>query len=182
MGGTLGAEAGLQADARAPRIPISFKVPPALRATLGEISRLTGRSIAAECETRLLETFRDEQTFDQVLTLLYGPRLADLVRELLDVMRLVGAARLTLIAEAAPDVLDDPWRYDQVVRAINHILEAHRPAGEIKEPAAVQVKGLPRVLTAPHQAERLQALLRDQLDEERNIGVRTAERRLRGRK
>jgi hypothetical protein len=186
LGGTFDAEAGTSGQARRAdlRIPISFKVPPSIRSKLGEISAATGRSIAAECESRLLETFKDETTFDQVLNLLYPGRLSEVVRQILDVMRIVSSVRLAMLAtKGAPaDVLDNPWRYDQIVRAVNQILEAHRPAGEIKEPAPMSVT-MPPIFGEPQPlTDQIQVVLRGLLDEGRNLGVRTAARRLKASK
>ena len=85
-----------------------------MRAKLGEISRQTGRSIAAECESQIEQSFKDEQTLDQVIGLLFPGKLATLVRQVLDVARVVSSVRITLLAEGAQDVLDNPWRFDQL--------------------------------------------------------------------
>jgi Arc-like DNA binding domain len=110
------------------QVKVRLKEP--LRAALEEAARKRGISMNAEVISRLERSFEQDQRLQDVFGSAELFRLAQtlaLVME--DTRRLAGFG-----GDCDTRWLRHPFAYDQAVKAVNVILEALRPSGEIVQP------------------------------------------------
>jgi hypothetical protein len=100
----------------APRVPMSFRVTPELKAQLEKASRANGRSITQDIEIRLANSFRDSDTLDEALVLAFGPAGAALAL-------IVGEIAKWMMPHLSPgDWVTDEGAFDEMARAVNRAL------------------------------------------------------------
>jgi hypothetical protein len=122
----------------------TFRVRGQLDDQLSAAAEKSGRSVSEEIEFRLERTFADEQSLFEGLDLAYGSENVALAMTLAELMRSVGSsAPLLALARSKTDHphatwLDDPFLFNEVVAAINVVLESLRPGGEIAAPKNYQ--------------------------------------------
>lgn len=113
---------------------IKIRMREPLRAAIEGAAKENSQSMNAEMVHRLERSFADQRAMMDALDLAYGRELTGLITALAEVMKAVGsgAALLTTLSpEESRNWWNNPFAYDQAVRAVNEILEALRPAGEI---------------------------------------------------
>ncbi len=114
---------------------LTFRTRGALRDQLEEAANDAGRSISEEVEYRLIRSFdRVDEEFGSAA--LYGIMKAAAIS-----MQVTGESAMGARLDAATAWLDDPYAYDQAVKAAQKILEAFRPEGEIKPPKTLRFVG-----------------------------------------
>jgi hypothetical protein len=104
----------------------------------------SGRSLSEEIETRVDAAIRSEGRLIEALAFAFGERVAGLLLLLGHVLR-AGGTSSRLFTAPARDVrridfdedrwLEDPWAYDQLMKAVAGILDAMRPDGDVAPPA-----------------------------------------------
>jgi hypothetical protein len=121
------------------RIPLSMRITPELRDRLVTEAGENGRSITQEAEIRLQQSFREQNSLDQALDFKYG---RDMVGVLLLVEHLFGQAEAecnwTKSLAGQPPAgqywANDPFVFEQTMRAVVRALDALRPAGDSSGP------------------------------------------------
>lgn len=119
------------------RIPLGLRVTPDLKAQLDRAATASGRSQSQEAELRLESTFKAGQAVYDALDLAYGRRLTGILLAAVNAAQLTGTRAVSLSQwnfYGGEEWVLDPYAYDQAVKAINFILEAFRPKGEIALP------------------------------------------------
>jgi len=191
--GNTAGEATLAADATVDsgRWALSFRVPQQLREAMEKAAAENGRSLSAEAEFRLLMSFRDQNALRQAMLMLCGPELAEIGWEIIDTMRWVAHNRFALLM-VKPDV-KDPWLYDQIVAGVRlvaeehpelgeaadqilHVMEQHRPPGEITQPPEAGFHISPRA--TQQQQGIAERIIAEGRQAERDVGRSMAQRRL----
>jgi len=126
------------------RVPLGLRVTRETKLRLAQASHASGRSQSQEAEFRLEHTFNSQSTLFDALDLAYGRPWTGLLLLLAQAAQLTGTRALSLSAfnfEGCEDWVNDPYSYDQAVRAMTFALEAFRPRGKIVPP--VERYGLP---------------------------------------
>jgi hypothetical protein len=116
---------------------LGLKVTAEVKDRLDRAARANGRTQSQEAEVRLQRSFEHEDLLGDALTLSYGRELGGLVFLTGKGMQMAGRRAMLNIstkAEAWLDWLNNPYAYDQAVKAANLILEAARPAGDPAPP------------------------------------------------
>ena len=111
-----------------------------LRAQLEQAAKGTGHSMNAEILERLDRSFERQDLAVEVLTATYGRQLTGLLTALGRTMKDTGAHAgfiLTRTPEGASNWLGNPYAFDQAAKAVETIIEAFRPSGEIVAPGEV---------------------------------------------
>ena len=117
------------------RLPLGLRVTKETKRRLDAAARASGRSQSQEAELRLEHTLNDEKSVLDVLELMYGRRWTGLLLMLACAGQLTGTRGVFVSQwnlQGGEDWLADPYAYDQMVRAVNFILEAFRPEGPIQ--------------------------------------------------
>lgn len=110
----------------------STRITEAGRTAIEDAARASGRSISQEIEHRLRRSF-DEDT--SLVDRLGGRKLYTILRMVSSTMEIAGRHALFLkTREIDTDWLNDPYAYDQVVRAVADVLERLRPPGDPAPP------------------------------------------------
>jgi hypothetical protein len=118
------------------RIPLSMRITPEIRERLVAEAEARGRSITQEAELRLEASFDEQRHLLRALAAIFGDRPAGLLLEIglvLDELarhRPFGADPFT----PQPDWIEDPFLYDQAIKAVVRLLERGRPPGETEPP------------------------------------------------
>jgi hypothetical protein len=103
-----------------------------LKTRLTEEAEKAGRSLSAEAEFRLERSFQQQDLLGEVLSLTYGPKLAELVAMVASAMRAAGSAA-ALSGEHSWDAVDRwteiPYAFNEAFVAAVTVLEGRRPAG-----------------------------------------------------
>jgi hypothetical protein len=102
---------------------LSTRIRADTRARLEAAAKATGRSLSQEIERRLRQSFDEDGTIERA----FGSRRNYAL------MRLISSVIETLCNpdNYEADWVDDPYLFDQSLRAVNQVLEAIRPAGKI---------------------------------------------------
>jgi TraY domain len=119
------------------RVPLGLRVTKEAKLKLDQAALASGRSQSQEAELRLEHTFDTEKAAIDALDLAYGRRWTGLLLALAQVGQSAGTRAVFLSqwnAEGCEDWLSDPYAYDQVVRAVNFVLENYRPQGRVTTP------------------------------------------------
>jgi len=117
---------------------MSLRVTPATKRGLDAAAAATGRSLSQEAESRLEQSFRNENYLDQAMDLAYGRRLTALLKLLGRVMVDVGpiaAIKKTGRHQDAVDWMSNAYAFDQTVKAVATVLTALRPDGDAAAPS-----------------------------------------------
>jgi hypothetical protein len=122
------------------RHPLNMRTTKELRDLLEASAQRSGRSLAQEVEARVQTSFEIERRADErQLADVFGNRevfgIVKLIARAMNEVGRVAGFRATFTLEAAEHWLDNPYAYDQATRAVAHILEEFRPAGEVKLPS-----------------------------------------------
>ena len=119
------------------RHPLNMRTTHAVREKLERAATDSGRSLAQEVEHRLEKSFEREGLLPEVLELAYGRQLAGLLMALgwamRDAGRMAGFHKHATL-EASEQWTDDPYAYDQAMKAVGAILVAARPEGDPTPP------------------------------------------------
>jgi hypothetical protein len=135
----------LPADA-VKRHALGIRTTAALREALLNATRASGRSMAAEIEFRLEQSFHDERRLEQVLELTFGRQAAGLMVALgLAAREAAEKAEATSSSAKLRPWLSNPYVFDQVANAVYEVLDCIEPEGN---PAP----RLPRGTLAPVRA------------------------------
>ncbi len=119
------------------RVPLGLRVTKETKAKLDQAAQSSGRSQSQEAEFRLEQTFRSENAVFDALDLAYGCHWTGLLMTLARVGVRTGTRACSLsqhVYESSEEWMSDPYAYDQVIRAINCVLEAIRPPGTTATP------------------------------------------------
>jgi hypothetical protein len=114
---------------------LGIRAAPGMKSKLIEAAKRNGRSLSAEAELRLEQSFQIEAMLDEAWGLIYGSSGRDL-------MKLIGCAiRYAPTSEA--DWINDPLQYNLVIGTLIPLLteDPIRPPGEIGDDIAWFGKG-----------------------------------------
>jgi hypothetical protein len=128
------------------RYPLNMRTTKAIRDKLERAAAAAGRSLAQEVELRLERSFLVQELMVDGLELAFGRQLAAVLLMLGGAMKITGETtsfHLTPALERRPNWLEVPYAFDQSVKAVNLLLEALRPLGKIKLPAAALREATP---------------------------------------
>jgi len=128
------------------RLPLGLRVTPELKKKLNDASNASGRSLSQEAELRLEHSFNTTNVLFEALDLAYGRRWTGLLLALAQVARTTGTRAVAVSQwqfNGCEDWVLDPYAFDQVVSAINVVLEAFRPRGAIPETPPANWNHLP---------------------------------------
>jgi hypothetical protein len=118
------------------RLPLGLRVTKDLKKKLGDAANASGRSLSQEAELRLEHTFNTTNVLFDALDLAYGRHWTGLLLALAQVVQITGTRALAVSQwefDGCEDWIVDPYAYDQVVAAINVVLEAFRPHGAVPD-------------------------------------------------
>jgi hypothetical protein len=125
---------------------LSLRVTPELKRRIDDAAKASGRNLSQEAEARLDHSFRDEQQIEQALGLAYGRQLAGLIlvlaRAMSDAIRNSNLAQVLSASATSSHWPRSPWEFDQAKIAVDTILEAFRPPGEVVAPAKLRLTGI----------------------------------------
>ena len=116
------------------RHPLGLRVTKEVKQKLNDAANASGRSQSQEAEFRLEHTFNSGDRVFDALDLLYGRRWSGILLAIAQAAQITGTRALPINEwnfEGCEDWVLDPYAYDQAVKAVNTILEAFRPKGEI---------------------------------------------------
>ena len=116
------------------RHPLGLRVTKETKKKLTDAANTSGRSQSQEAEFRLEQTFNATQTLFDSLDLAYGRHWTGILLALAQAAQLTGTRALAVNKwnfEGCEDWVSDPYAYDQAVKAVDTILEAFRPLGDV---------------------------------------------------
>jgi hypothetical protein len=119
------------------RVPLGLRVTPDVKSQLDKAAEQSGRSQSQEAEFRLEQSFRDQRIFDEALTLAYGPEGAAILAMVGELIKSIGfwAPQFAMVDAAADRKwIDDPFLFDEIVKAANRLFALLRPRGEPNPP------------------------------------------------
>lgn len=117
------------------RLPLGLRVTKETKQSLSRASYLSGRSQSQEAEFRLEQSFQATRTLFDSLDLAYGRHWTGIMLALAHAAHMTGTRAMAINHwdfSGAENWVLDPFAFDQAVKAINTLLEALRPHGEIK--------------------------------------------------
>jgi hypothetical protein len=109
---------------------MNLNVSAEVRSQLEATAKRAGRSLSQEAERRLEGSFVRQNLLNEVLTLVYGPRLAGLLVLLGALMDAAGRETNFLSTNSRGDWTNNSFAYDQAVKAAIWLLDTARPASE----------------------------------------------------
>ncbi len=118
---------------------VTLRMREEVRTALQREADARGRSLSEEIENRLEASLSHRQSAIEALDLVYGQRLNDLLLALGRVMKRVIEYRPFYRPSSDADWFDSPWKFDELVKAINVVLDRLRPPGEIAPPEEIHV-------------------------------------------
>jgi hypothetical protein len=127
-----------------PRVPIASRLQGPLHKRLKREAEFAGRSISEEIEHRLERIFSEERSLFDVLDHMYGSENAALLTVFGELIKSIDywAPMVALARSETPHLnavwLDDPFLFDETVKALNDFLEALRPGGDVLPPKEYQ--------------------------------------------
>lgn len=117
-----------------PRSYLGSQVPPEFKKRVEAAANASKRSLSAEVLSRLEQSFQHQDLLEPALELAYGRKFARLLLILARVMSATGQHAVfekTRSFQDQPDSwIADPYAFDQVIWAVETILEGLRPAGD----------------------------------------------------
>ena len=129
------------------RHPLGLRVTKEVKQKLTEAANASGRSQSQEAELRLEQTFNSGSTLFDALDLAYGRHWTGILLALAHCAQLTGTRGLAVNTwefDGCEDWVKDPYAYDQAVKAVNTILEAFRPKGDVSAKPVGDYRHLPR--------------------------------------
>lgn len=118
------------------RVALSIRMTPELKRKLDEAAERGGRSLTQEAEFRLARSFDREGLLLEVMSLSYGDELAGILYMLGEVMLPVVLATADH-KKLVGSWIDEPYAFDQALKAALKLLEALRPTGAAERPPHV---------------------------------------------
>lgn len=114
--------------------PVSFRVTPDLRSQLEQSASANGRSLSAEMEHRLSQSFERDRSVarDPSSVFAESSEIKGLCLLIAQIIQEVGAVGVFQSPKAVSDGntwYNNPYAYDQIVKSIGYTLEAFRPPG-----------------------------------------------------
>jgi hypothetical protein len=140
---------------------VGFRAPRELKAQLEEAAHAAGRSLSSETQFRLERSFLDVGLIEQILDMLYGPKLAGLLMVIGRVADQAGeqsAALISPTADMTSEWFDDPYPYQQAEKAISEVLRFFRPSGDASAP---KIRELAWAAAAGQQFDYLEDAVKD---------------------
>lgn len=128
------------------RVPVGLRVTLDIRKGLDDACKASGRSLSQEAEFRLEQTFNRQNAVFDALDLAYGRRWTGILLAISTLAQITGTRAIMHSGwkfDAGEQWDRDPYAYEQVVQAINFLLEAFRPKGGTEPPAQIASLGLP---------------------------------------
>lgn len=128
------------------RVPLGLRVTPEVKRLLDATALRSGRSQSQEAELRIEYSLRDDRSLFDLLDHIYGAETAALLTSFGEVIKAIGlpAPQLALARskEEQPNAtwLNDPFLFDEIVKALNIFLEALRPAGDRSPPKRYEIQ------------------------------------------
>jgi len=116
------------------RHPLGLRVTKETKKKLTDAANASGRSQSQEAEFRLEQTFNATQSLFDSLDLAFGQHWTGILLALAQAAQLTGTRALAVNKwnfEGCEGWVEDPYAYDQAVKAVNTILEAFRPKGDV---------------------------------------------------
>jgi hypothetical protein len=160
---------------------LTFRSRTDLRKQLEQAARLSDRSISEEIELRLEQSFQNERSTLAALEFAYGAGLSGLLLAIGEAMNAAGrhagfSTKFTL--DGSNSWWNDPYAFDQAVKAAIFILEAFRPFGGTEPPRHLKgiVGELDMGLVAAHIGEGLAADLLRKIASSRTSTAAAADR------
>ena len=131
---------------------LSTRITAPIRKALEDASKASGLSLSSEVERRLRQSFDD----DRIIKNVADPQLYAILRTIAATMDFAG--RQSLFASqrkigGAPDWLNDPYAYDQALKATVTVLEGFRPAGD-PSPPKISAKQIAEIIGTKKGAVR----------------------------
>jgi hypothetical protein len=129
---------------KADLMQVSFRTREPLRAALESAAQARGVSMNTEMNERLMRSFEDEVKLE---TEFARVQLYAILRVVANTMDLAGSSTAmmsNMLTGATKNWVDNPFAYDQAVKAANYILEQFRPPGDIAEaaPNSTQIQNM----------------------------------------
>jgi hypothetical protein len=129
---------------KAELMQVSFRTREPLRDALESAAKARGVSMNTEMNERLMRSFEDEVKLE---TEFARVQLYAILRVVANTMDLAGgstAMMSNMLTRAAKNWVDNPFAYDQAVKAANYILDQFRPPGDIAEatPNSTQIQSM----------------------------------------
>jgi hypothetical protein len=121
------------------RANLTLRIRDEVRATLQKGAGASGRSVSEEAETRIEQSYRDQDSARLFSDLYYGRKLAALLEVIGRALRDAGthaAANAARAGLGSGEWLDNPYGFDIAVKAATRVLDRLRPLGEITAPPA----------------------------------------------
>ena len=113
------------------RVHLGIRVTPEMKERIEKAAELSGRSQSQEAELRLERSFDQEDLLSEVLGLAFGKQLAGVLMMLGYAMLEAGrSASSVRTAERGKNWIDDPYAYEQAVKAAADVLDAIHPPGK----------------------------------------------------
>ncbi len=121
------------------RFPVSFRVTAEVKLKLDEAAKASGRSQSQEAETRLEQSFRNEEILLKCLDFAYGQdatAIAILIAHLIH----VGAAQAEYAVSnetgSRPNWISDAYAFEQVSDTVRLLLASLAPEGDPRPPGS----------------------------------------------
>ena len=163
--------------------PLGMRVTHDIRTKLEEAARASGRSLTAEAEHRLEDSFRREQSALDALSLRYGDRFARILLAAADAGLYAGRGYGAMVAQDRGDGIENwtdyPTAYQRAVETMDEVFRATRPPGGQKELPATDWKS-PHdiahvILTQANLMEKKLSAISEEMRELREMGRRIKE-------
>jgi hypothetical protein len=120
------------------RVSLGLKVTPEIKNKLDHQAKRNGRTQSQEAESRLDRSFDRQDLIEEVMELKYGNPLAGILMAIGVAIEKAGRAAALYSQLGAQDRrtwVDDPFAYDQGMKAAVDILDRLRPPGDIVAPS-----------------------------------------------
>jgi hypothetical protein len=112
------------------RVHLGFRVPPTLKRRLEQAAGHSTRSISAEAEFRMQQSFDKQDLLPEVLSLAYGRGLAGMLMQLGEHMHDAGITAAILKNGTTTEWLKDPDAFAKAIEAGRALLDTYRPKGD----------------------------------------------------
>jgi hypothetical protein len=120
-----------------PRGSVTLRMRDEVRADLQKEADARGHSLSEEIEGRLERSLLDQRIAIDVFDLLYGAKTNDVLLALGRIVKAVVDYRPFYLNRLEVGWLNYPWKFDQVVKAVNVFFERLRPTGKIEVPESI---------------------------------------------
>jgi hypothetical protein len=158
------------------RVGLSLRVTPETKRALDFAAEQAGRSLSQEAELWLEQSKGSQRLLFDALELVYGRELAGLLIAIGDAMKSTAEYEPFTLLVGDESVWENPWRYDQMAKAAERLIDQFRPNGKIVQPRQIPIAL--GTVTDPKQRAAFQGDMESKAQGEINLGVSMAERRL----